>query len=329
MRRPGEAGFRLSVAVPVYNEERNVGEIVRRVGAVLDRVPGGDHELLFVDDGSSDRTGELLSRLAADDPRIVVVSLSRNFGHQAALSAALDHVRGDAVVLMDGDMQDSPEAIHEFLERLAEGYDVVYAQRVKRKEPAWLRLAYFAFYRILVRLADTPMPLDSGDFCVMSRRVVDTLRSTPERTRYLRGLRSWAGFRQIGVPIERNERHSGASKYGLRRLVSLALDGIFSFSIVPLRAAAVVGALSVVLTSGLALYSLYVRLFTGQTPRGFTATILTIAFVSGVNLFFLGVIGEYIGRIYKEVKGRPVYVVERVARGGRDAANREEDAAAR
>ena len=329
MRRPGEAGFRLSVAVPVYNEERNVGEIVRRVGAVLDRVPGGDHELLFVDDGSGDGTAELLARLAADDPRVVVVSLSRNFGHQAALSAALDHVRGDAVVLMDGDMQDSPEAIHAFLERLAEGYDVVYAQRVKRKEPAWLRLAYFAFYRILVRLADTPMPLDTGDFCVMSRRVVDTLRSTPERTRYLRGLRSWAGFRQIGVPIERKERHSGASKYGLRRLISLALDGIFSFSIVPLRAAAVVGGLSVLLTTALALYSLYVRLFTGQTPRGFTATILTIAFVSGVNLFFLGVIGEYIGRIYKEVKGRPVYVVERVTRRGTAGPDRDQDSPAR
>ena len=186
---------------------------------------------------------------------------------------------------------------------------------MRRKESWWLRTSYYLFYRLIVRLSDTPMPLDSGDFCVLSSRVVDAIRRTPERTRYLRGLRSWAGFRQKGVLVERMERHAGESKYSLRRLVSLGLDGIFSFSIMPIRAATVVGAISVLLTMLLAIYSLYVRLFTGQTPRGFTATILTIAFVSGVNLFFLGVIGEYIGRIYKEVKGRPVYVVERVTRG--------------
>ena len=325
MKRPGEAGFRLSVAAPLYNEERNVLQFVRSVAPVLDAVPGGPHEIVFVDDGSTDRTPELLDQVAREEPRVMVVSLSRNFGHQAALSAALDHVTGDAVVLMDGDMQDRPEAIHEFLALLGQGYDVVFAQRVRRKESWWLRFSYYLFYRILIRLADTPMPLDSGDFCVMSRRVVEAIRRTPERTRYLRGLRAWAGFRQIGVPVERMERHAGRSKYNLRRLISLALDGVFSFSIVPLRAASVVGAISVLLTTLLALYSLYAKLFLGQSPRGFTATILTIAFVSGVNLFFLGVIGEYIGRIYKEVKGRPVYVVERVTRTdtpGADSASR-------
>ena len=318
MKRPGDPGLRLSVAIPVYNEEASVVALVNGLSPVLDAVPGGPHEIVFVDDGSTDRTAGLLESLMADEPRIVVVRLSRNFGHQAALSAALDHLRGDAVVLMDGDMQDRPSAIPDFLRALADGYDVAYAQRVRRKESRWLRFSYYMFYRVLVRLADTPMPLDSGDFCIMSRRVVDALRSSPERTRYLRGLRSWAGFRQIGIPVERMERHSGDSKYSLRKLTSLALDGIFSFSIVPLRAATAVGAISVALTTLLALYSLYVRLFTGQTPRGFTATILTITFVSGVNLFFLGVIGEYIGRIYKEVKGRPVYLVERVTRSDPD-----------
>ena len=299
MRRPGDPGFRLSVAAPLYNEERNVRALVEALVPVLDAVPGGPHEIVLVDDGSTDRTPELLDELARTEPRLTVVSLSRNFGHQAALSAALDHVRGDAVVLMDGDMQDRPDVIHRFLDVLADGYDVAYAQRVRRKESWWLRTSYYLFYRLIVRLSDTPMPLDSGDFCVLSSRVVDAIRRTPERTRYLRGLRSWAGFRQKGVLVERMERHAGESKYSLRRLVSLGLDGIFSFSIMPIRAATVVGAISVLLTMLLAIYSLYVRLFTGQTPRG----------------FFLGVIGEYIGRIYKEVKGRPVYVVERVTRG--------------
>ncbi len=244
------------------------------------------------------------------------MSLSRNFGHQAALTAALDHVKGDVVALLDGDLQDPPEEIPRFLAKHAEGYDVVYAKRERRKEPLWLRFCYWAYYRILARMADLRLPVDAGDFSLLSRRVVDEIRKAPERHRYLRGLRAWAGFRQIGLSVERGERHAGRSKYSFGRLVELGLDGIFSFSIVPIRAAAVLGAGAVGLTVLFALYAVYAKLVLDQSPQGFTALLVVVTFVSGVLLFFLGVIGEYVGRIYEEVKARPVYVVDRVVGGG-------------
>src|SRR5208283_4945081 len=191
------AGFRLSIAVPVRNEETVLPELLRRTRAVLEGIAGGPHQLLFVDDGSSDRTLELLAEAARADPRVMVVSLSRNFGHQAALTAALDYVSGDAVVLMDGDLQDVPEAIPAFVKRYEEGYDVVYATRAARKEGWYLRLCYFLFYRLQTFLSETRLPLDAGDFGLISRRVVELLRRMPEHHRYLRGLRSWVGFRQI------------------------------------------------------------------------------------------------------------------------------------
>ena len=209
---------RLSVAVPLHNEESVLPELLRRLGAVLDAVPGGPHEIVMVDDGSTDRTAELLTKAAAEDGRVVAVLLSRNFGHQAALTAALDHVTGDATVVMDGDLQDRPEAIPQFLALHAQGYDVVYAKRVLRKEPWWLRLCYYTFYRLLARLSDIQLPTDAGDFGLMSRRVVAELRRMPEHHRYLRGLRSWVGFRQIGIDVERAERHAGHSKYSMSRL---------------------------------------------------------------------------------------------------------------
>lgn len=307
---------RLSVAVPLFNEEELVAELVRRTGAVLDDIPGGPHEMVFVDDGSTDGTLASLEAAADDDDRVVVISLSRNFGHQAAITAALDHVTGDVVVVMDGDLQDPPEAITRFLERYAEGYDVVYAQRLRRKEPIWLRGCYFLFYRLLARMSDLPLPVDAGDFGLMSRRVVEQLRRSPERHRYLRGLRTWAGFKQVGIPVERAKRSAGESKYGLRRLFALAFDGIFAFSVVPLRAAAALGTLAIAVSTLFALYSLYAKFFMEQSPRGFTALILVITFLSGIHLFFLGVIGEYLGRVYQEVKGRPIYVVRKLI--GRD-----------
>ena len=314
------AGFRLSVAIPVYNEEDGLAELLRRVGAVLDAVPGGPHEMVIVDDGSRDRTLAMLEEAAARDPRLVVVALSRNFGHQAALTAAIDHVTGDATVLMDGDLQDAPEAIPLFLERFREGYDVVYARRVRRTEGPLLRLAYYVFYRFAARMADTPLPVDAGDFGLLSRRVVDQLRAAPERHRYLRGLRSWVGFRQTGVEVERDERFAGRSKYSARKLLRLAFDGIFAFSTLPLRAAAMLGAATVLLTSAFALYSLYAKIFLDRSPQGFTALILVVSFVSGVHLVFLGVIGEYVGRVYEEVKRRPPYVIGKVVRASAPAA---------
>lgn len=306
---------RVSVAAPLFNEEENLPELLRRVGAVLDGLPGGPHEVVLVDDGSRDRTRAMMEEAAASDPRVVAVSLSRNFGHQAALSAALNHVSGDVTVLLDGDLQDAPEEIPRFLEYHAQGYDVVYAQRERRKEPLWLRICYRLYYRLLARMARPALPLDAGDFSLLSRRVVEEIRRTPEHHRYLRGLRAWAGFRQIGVPVERAARHAGAAKYSMGRLVELGLDGIFSFSIVPIRAAAVLGFGAVALTVLFALYAVWAKLVWDRSPQGFTALLVVVTFVSGVLLFFLGVIGEYVGRIYEEVKGRPLYVVDRVVRG--------------
>ena len=307
---------RVSVAVPLYNEEAGVAELLRRVGDVLSAVPGGPHEIVVVDDGSADRTLALLEAAAARDRRLVIISLSRNFGHQAALTAALDHVTGDVTILMDGDLQDAPELIPEFLERYANGYDVVYAQRTHRKEAWWLRASYFLFYRMLRRLSSVAVPVDAGDFGLLSRRVVEQLRLAPERQRFLRGLRSWVGFRQVGIPVERQERPTGQSKYSLRRLMGLAFDGIFAFSIVPIRAAALLGAAAIALSGVFALYALYAKLALQRSPQGFTSLIVVITFLSGVNLFFLGVVGEYVGRVYEEVKRRPLYVVGRIIRGG-------------
>lgn len=306
--------FRLSVAIPVHNEEVVLPELLRRLRAVLDQVPGGPHEMVFVDDGSMDGSFALLEEAAKQDPRIVAIGLSRNFGHQAALTAALDHVRGDAAVVMDGDLQDVPEVIPQFVARYKEGYDVVYAQRVRRKEPLLLRLCYFVFYRLMASLSDIQLPLDSGDFGLMSRRVIDEVRRMPEHHRYLRGMRSWVGFRQIGIPVERAERHSGRSKYGWLGLLKLAADGIFAFSIVPIRAAAVAGGFAMLLSLVYVLYALYAKVFLQKSPQGFTGLLVAVTFLSGMLLFFLGVIGEYVGRIYEETKARPQYIIETIVR---------------
>ena len=248
--------IRLSVAVPLLNEELLVDELLRRTGAVLDGIPGGPHEMLFVDDGSTDGTLAALEEAAETNPRIGIVSLSRNFGHQAAISAALDHAQGEVVVAMDGDLQDEPEVIPRFLGKYHQGFDVVYARRTRRKEPWWLRTSYFVFYRLLAGISNVQLPVDAGDFALMSRRVVNEIKRAPERQRYLRGLRTWAGFRQVGIDVERAERAKGQSKYGIGKLFRLAFDGIFAFSVVPLRAAAIVGAASVLLSTLFAIYSL-------------------------------------------------------------------------
>jgi glycosyltransferase involved in cell wall biosynthesis len=304
----------ITVAVPLHNEETGLPELVRRVGLVLDQIPGGPHEMLFVDDGSSDRTMQLLEEFAGRDPRISVISLSRNFGHQAALTAALDHVSGDVTVVLDGDLQDPPETIPVLVEKFLEGYDVVYAQRLRRKEALWLRICFYLFYRLMSSLSDMNLPLDAGDFGLMSRRVVDQLRIMPEHDRYLRGMRSWVGFRQIGIPVERAERFAGQSKYGLLRYLKLASDAIFSFSVVPIRAAAGLGFLAVFLSALFSAYAVVAKFVFHQSPKGFTALLLLITFLSGVLLLFLGIVGEYVGRIYEEVKARPVYVIDKKIR---------------
>ena len=304
--------MRLSVGIPMFNEQDVIPELLSRLRAVLDKLEGGPHEIIFVDDGSTDNTRRMLEDAVQSDPRIKLVVFSRNFGHQAAMGAALDHATGDAVVLMDGDLQDQPEVIPEFLLHHAAGADVVFARRKTRQE-GWLkRTAYRAFYRTIAKLSDTKLPLDSGDFALLGAPVVAALRSLPEHERYLRGLRAWVGFTQVGIDVDRSARFAGEPKYTTWKLVKLALDGVCSFSIVPLRAAAVTGLLAIVASATFAAYAIYVRLVVGAVPAGFTASLLIMTFLSGVQLLFLGIIGEYLGRVYGEAKGRPSYVVARV-----------------
>jgi dolichol-phosphate mannosyltransferase len=307
---------RVSIAIPAFNEAEVLPELLQRVGSVLDGLPGGPHELVVVDDGSTDDTLAILQRASARDDRILVVALARNFGHQPALTAALDHVTGDVAVIMDADLQDAPEVVPVMLQHYREGYDVVYAQRASRPEGPFLRACYLLSYRILAALAEVPLPLDSGDFALLSRRVVLHLRQMPEHDRYLRGLRTWVGFRQLGLPVDRQPRASGSSKYGLLRLVKLATDGLFAFSTIPLRVASVIGGTATVACSLFAVYAIYAKLVLDQSPKGFTALYVAVTFLAGVQLLFLGIIGEYLGRVYQEVKGRPLYVVERLVRSG-------------
>ena len=303
---------KVSVAVPLYNEELVIGELYRRLRDVLNDVPGGEHEIVFVDDGSSDGTREMLSAVVMADPRVKVVLLSRNFGHQAALSAAFDYVTGDVIVLMDGDLQDTPESIPRFLDQFHCGYEVVYAVRTRRKEGWLLRACYALFYRTISGAAEIRLPHDAGDFGLISRRILDIIRRCPERHRYLRGLRSWAGFRQIGVSVERDPRHAGESKYNWSKLCRLACDGIFAFSVTPLRVAIWIGLVTIAGSMGFTAYAVVAHLCWQRSPAGFTALITAITFLAGVQLLCLGVIGEYVGRIYEQVKMRPLYVVEHV-----------------
>jgi dolichol-phosphate mannosyltransferase len=297
--------MRVSVGIAVYNEEQVIPELLGRLMKVLDALPDGPHEVVFVDDGSVDASRAMLVEASRKDSRIRVVILSRNFGHQAALSAALDHVTGDAVVLMDADLQDEPEIIPEFVRRHEAGADVVYARRATRQEGWLLRSAYRVFYRVIASLSEVHLPRDAGDFALLSAPVIAALRQLPEHQRYLRGLRAWVGFTQVAVDVERPARFAGKPKYGAWTLIKLALDGICSFSVAPLRAAAVTGLVAIVVAVVFTIYAVYVRLVSGSGPRGFTASLVVMTFLAGVQLFFLGVIGEYLGRVYGGTKRRP------------------------
>ena len=306
----------VSVAIPVYNEAEVLPHLLVRLRRVLDGIDGGPHQIVMVDDGSTDQTLKLLEIEVNQDQRLIVVALARNFGQQAAVTAALAYTSGDVVIVMDADLQDEPEAIPLLLEKYGQGYDVVYAQRVARKEGPLLRMAYFLFYRLIARLADVKLPTDAGDFALMSRRVIDQLNRVPEHHRYLRGLRTWVGYPQTGVQVERAERYTGRSKYSVLALIRLAMDGIFAFSTAPMRAAALVGALAIGGATCFTLYAVFAKVALHQHTQGFTALIVIITFLAGVQLLFLGVIGEYLGRVYEEVKARPLYVVDRVLRAG-------------
>jgi dolichol-phosphate mannosyltransferase len=313
----------ISVVVPAFNEGAGIALLHSRVTAAA-RAWAEDYELILVDDGSRDDTLTVCRKLALEDPRFKVLSLSRNFGHQAALSAGLAHTTGDWIAILDADLQDPPEQLKRFIDRCKEGFDVAYAIRTKRKEGVFKRVAYFAYYRLLRKLASIEMPLDAGDFCVMSRRVVDDLNSLPERRRYLRGLRAWIGYGQTGLEYEREARAFGEAKYTYSRLLRLAFDGIFNFSYKPLRTLMGAGIAIAFGTFLLALLVLvqYVGKITvlGYNPhqaRGWTSLILAILFLSGVQLIGIGVLGEYVGRLFDEVKRRPIFLVkEKINFGG-------------
>jgi polyisoprenyl-phosphate glycosyltransferase len=303
----------LSVVIPIYNEIENIPVLYDRLVAVLAEV-ASSFEIVFVDDGSRDGSVEKLNALAAGDNRVTVLELARNFGHQMAITAGLDFARGRAIAVMDADLQDPPEVLPDFIAKWRNGHDVVYAIRERRKE-GWLkRTSYAAFYRLLRRVSNIEIPLDAGDFCVMDRRIVDLLKEMPERSRFVRGIRSWVGFKQVGIPFERHARHSGVPKYTVGRLTLLALDGLISFSYVPLRIIMAIG-LSVSLASlVLAVFFFVKKLIYGLTPPGYASIIVSIFFLAGIQLVTVGVIGEYVGRIFEEAKRRPMYVLRRVSR---------------
>jgi glycosyltransferase involved in cell wall biosynthesis len=299
----------VSVVVPLCNEEASVEELHRRLAAVLEATDVS-YEVILVDDGSSDATGDRIDDLASEDDRLVGIHLSRNFGHQAAVSAGIDHARGRAVILMDGDLQDPPEVVPQFIAAWRQGYDVVYGVRRHRKEGFLKRLGYAGFYRVWNAISDLDIPLDSGDFCLMDRRVVDVLAHLPERMRFIRGLRSFVGFRQVGLPYERAAREAGSSKYSLRALIELAIDGLVSFSSYPLRLVTRLGLATISLAFLLLAWVLCDAWFSRSGPRGWASTIVVVLFMASVQLFSLGIIGEYIRLIFLEVKRRPTYIVE-------------------
>ncbi len=312
----------LSVVAPLYNEEGNVAELLRRLRAAADGCIVDGYELVFVDDGSSDRTLELLRSHAAVDPRIVIVQLSRNFGHQLAATAGLDQARGDAVVLIDADLQDPPELIPAMVERWRAGFDVVYAVRRRRKGESRFKIwTARSFYRITRRLTKVSIPVDTGDFRLMSRRVVDALKTIRERHRFIRGLVSWVGFPQTAIEYDRDARFSGDSKYPFSKMVRFAIDGITSFSDIPLRFASYFGFIVSAVAFVVAIFEIVLKIFTGYNLPGYTSTIFAILFLGGVQLIGIGILGEYIGRIYEEIKGRPLYVVAAVERAELTAAS--------
>ena len=303
-----------SLIIPVYNEEETLPEMYHRVGAVMDQMDG-EAELILVNDGSRDRTLALLRDLHEKDARVCYLSLARNFGHQIAVTAGLNYVRGDAVIILDADLQDPPELIPELVEKWQQGYQVVYAQRTQRHKESWFkRLPAYLFYRLMKRLADVDIPIDTGDFCLMDRRVVNVLNSMPERNRYIRGLRSWVGLPQTFIHFERDPRFAGEVKYTFRKSLSLAANGLVTFSRVPLRLSTYIGLLAAAIAVFMAIMVLYWRLFVPHSPlTGFATIMIAVFFLGAVQLVSIGILGEYVGRIYEEVKGRPLYVLSEVA----------------
>jgi polyisoprenyl-phosphate glycosyltransferase len=317
--------FLLSIVVPCFNEQDVLPLAYQRIHEVLG-LSGFRLQVVLVDDGSNDRTADIMADIAAADPRVKIVCFSRNFGHQAAVSAGLASAEGDAVVVLDADLQDPPEVVLGMIDRWRSGVEVVYGIRTKRKEGILKRACYSAFYALFQRLANIDAPLDAGDFSLVDRKVLDAINNLPEKNRFFRGLRAWSGFRQEGITYERAARAAGESKYSLTKLVKLGADGIFNFSTVPLTLVFYTGISMSLLSLGALAFVLVLRLFDipifgmrASDVQGFSSTILTILLIGGIQLVCTGILGEYIGRIYQELKGRPTYITRDRAVGRPEA----------
>lgn len=305
---------KISVVVPCYNEAGNVEELALRLREILSR-NARDYELIFVDNKSTDATRKILRRLAADNPHITALFFARNFGHsQYGFTAGSEYATGDAVVWIDADLQDPPEVVEEFIKKWQEGYDVVYGVRKKRRGGLLLRVAYKIFYRLYKKISYLDIPLDAGDFSLMDRKVINIINAMPERDRYVRGLRTWAGFRAIGVPYTREERHEGKTSNNIRKNIWWAKKAIFSFSYTPLEFIFYLS-LVVFITSIIAIAGYLIAYVINPGPRGFTTLLMIILFLGSSQLLALSIIAEYIGRIFEEVKGRPKYVIEEIVGG--------------
>jgi polyisoprenyl-phosphate glycosyltransferase len=299
----------ISIIAPIFNESGNILELHRRVTQTMDAT-GDQWELLFVDDGSTDGSTDMIRHLAQDDPHVRPVIFARNFGHQIAVTAGMDYSRGEAVVIIDSDLQDPPEVIPDLISKWREGFEVVYAVRAEREGETWFKLfTAKLFYRLIYKITDVDIPLDTGDFRLLDRKVVNVLNQMREHHRFLRGMSVWVGFRQIGVPYRRAARYAGETKYPFRKMIRFASDAITSFSYFPLQLATYIGFLS----AGLAILAIPVvvvlRLTGSQAFIGQATTLISVLFLGGVQLISLGILGEYIGRLFQEAKGRPLYIV--------------------
>lgn len=304
----------LSVAVPCYNEAEGLPELYRRVAAACRQSAGEDYQLVLVDDGSTDDTWEVVRALAAD-PHIVAVSLSRNHGHQLALTAALSYCRGARILILDADLQDPPELLPDMMLLMDQGADVVYGRRRSRARESWIkRITAALFYRLLRKLTDVPVPMDTGDFRLLNRRVLDALQTMPERQRFLRGMMAWIGFRQVPILYDRSPRFAGRTKYSMRRMIAFALDAVTSFSIRPLRAGLYLGTFFCVAAIALTAAALIAALAFSPLP-GWISLVAVFLLIGGVQIFLLGLIGEYLSRLYLEAKQRPLFIVREVLNG--------------
>ena len=308
----------ISIIVPLYNEEAVFDQLIQRLLNVIEKA---DFicEVILVNDGSSDNTATLIENICNKDNRFTGVLLSRNFGHQLAVTAGLANVQGKrGAMIIDGDLQDPPELIIDFYKLLLAGNDVIYAIRKNRKESFFKKLAYSAYYRLQKKISSFNIPIDSGDFSMLSRRVVDIMNEMPEQSRYLRGMRAWVGFKQIGFEYDRDERQAGETKYSWAKLFELAFNGIFNFSDFPVKIITRLGFFTVFFALTYFLYNVYRKIYFSDVPQGFTATILAIILFSGVQLISLGLIGEYVLRIYNQVRNRPLYVIDKIIQSGTD-----------